>query len=138
VKLSPRNRLKFARSCLANFDIWLSPTQVRVIPVKDDFLSQCQKMASSLPGRVDIDDRDLSISKKIREAEKEWVPLIIVLGERECKDKIYTPRYRMPLQGKQECTLPELQKFIKTHIGNYPTAPLPLPALLSKRPRFRG
>ncbi len=121
-----------------SFPFWLSPTQVRVIPVKDEFLSECQKMASILQGRVDIDDRDLSISKRIRDAEKEWVPLIIVVGERECKEKIYTPRYRMPLQGKKECTLPELQKYIQSQIDEYPMAPLPLPVHLSKRPRFRG
>lgn len=130
--------MKIARGEKGSFPFWLSPTQVRVIPVKDDFLSECQKMVSNLPGRVDIDDRDLSISKRIRDAEKEWVPLIIVVGEREGTEKVYTPRYRMPLQGKEECSLHELQRFIQTQIGDYPMAPLPLPVLLSKRPRFRG
>lgn len=130
--------VKINRGEKGSFPFWLSPTQVRVIPVKDDFLSDCQELVSSLPVRADIDDRDLSISKRIRDAEKEWVPVIVVLGERERKEKVYTPRYRTPLLGKKECTLSDLQEFIKSQKGNYPTAPLPLPVHLSKRPRFRG
>ena len=129
---------KMARGEKGSFPFWLSPTQVRVIPVKEDFLSECQKITAELPGRVDIDDRDLSISKKIREAEKEWIPLILVIGEREHAEKMYIPRYRAPFVGKKECTLSELHDFIQDQMDSYPAAPLPLPLYLSKRPRFHG
>jgi threonyl-tRNA synthetase len=129
---------KISQGEKGSFPFWLSLTQVRIIPVKNEFLPICKEISSLLPGRVDIDDRDLSISKRIRDAEKEWVPIILVIGEKEEKKKVYTPRVRVPLSEDTEFTLQELQDLIQFQLKEYPLAPLPLPQLLSKRPRFRG
>src|SRR4030042_1625404 len=61
---------------------WISPTQVRLIPVSNEFIPDCEKLAAALDARVDIDDNYDKVGKKIRNAEMEWVNMIIVLGEK--------------------------------------------------------
>jgi len=115
---------------------WLSPTQVRIIPVGEEFLPDCTKLADSLPGRVDIDDTDDKVGKKIRNAEREWVPMIIVLGEKERGSGKVSVRMR---SGElKEMSAEDLAKEIKDLSGDYPKARLPLPRMLSRRPVFRG
>jgi len=77
--------------------VWLSPIQVRVIPVSDSFLGCSLDFMNELKKegiRVDVDDRDMSVSKKIREAEMEWIPYIVVIGEKEMKSGKVTVRIR--------------------------------------------
>ncbi|HLD49294.1 MAG TPA: threonine--tRNA ligase [archaeon] len=118
--------------------LWLSPTQVRICPVNDSFIKDAEKLCESLEGiRIDIDDRTESIGKKIRDAEMEWVPLIIVLGEKEKKSKKYSVRFRE--SGKQEqMTLKQIQDFVKKQTEEFPFMPLSLPKHLSKRAVFVG
>ncbi len=116
---------------------WLSPTQIRLIPVRDDFLDDCVDIASRLKGRIDIDDRDEGVSRKIRDAEKEWIPIIIVYGKKEKESDSFTPRFRFPVD-KERFNLEELNKLIEKEMDGYPFAPLSLPKMLSKRPKFRG
>ncbi len=113
---------------------WLSPTQIRLIPVKDEFLGECVSLAGKIEGRVDIDDRDESVSKKIREAEKGWVPIIIVYGEKE-REGIFRPRCRFSC--KEELSLNDLNSMISIEMEKYPYYPLSLDMMLSKRPNFR-
>ena len=57
--------------------LWLSPTQARIIPVNPEFDSNAQDLAKKLTSdlvRADIDDRDESMGRRVRESEKEWVP----------------------------------------------------------------
>jgi threonyl-tRNA synthetase len=71
--------------------IWLSPTQVRIIPMSDKFLEHCEKLAEKLEAnqiRVDIDDRPLTLQKRVREAEMEWIPYIIVAGQKEIESEM--------------------------------------------------
>jgi len=66
--------------------LWLSPTQVRLIPLKPQFLEFCESLADKITEskiRVDIDDRNESIGKRVREAETEWIRYILVIGEKE-------------------------------------------------------
>jgi threonyl-tRNA synthetase len=66
--------------------LWLSPSQVRLIPIKPEFLEFCENLADKITAskiRVDIDDRNESIGKRIREAETEWIRYILVIGEKE-------------------------------------------------------
>src|SRR5947209_4111619 len=66
--------------------LWLAPTQVRLIPVKPEFLDYCVKLAEKISAndvRVDVDDRNESVGKSIRDAETEWIRYIIVIGEKE-------------------------------------------------------
>src|SRR5207247_10837235 len=64
--------------------VWLSPTQVRLVPVAADDVEYARTLVPRLEGiRVDLDDSGDSLGKKIRNAEKEWVPYIVVIGEKE-------------------------------------------------------
>ena len=71
------------------FPIWLSPTQVKVISFNDDMISYSQKILRSLQTkgiRVEGDYRSETVQRKVRDAEKQKVPYIIVIGQKE-KDK---------------------------------------------------
>ena len=120
--------------------LWLSPTQVRFIPISDKFLGDVEKMVKELDGscvRVDIDDRSLTLQKKVREAEMEWVPYIIVVGQKELESGLLPVRDRM--SGKRrELKLEDLAKEIERNVAGKPFKPLPLPKYLSKRPQFYG
>jgi len=125
---------------------WLSPTQIRLIPVGQEYISNCKKFVEELNKkseflhiRTDIDDREESVSKKIRDAEKEWIPIIIVIGEKEKAGKRFTPRFRIEELGESNKTysLEELHDLIKDKIKNYPQKPLPLSTYLAKRPKFK-
>jgi threonyl-tRNA synthetase len=79
------------------FPLWLAPTQVRLIPVKPKFLDYCEKLANTLTEnniRVDVDDRNESVGKSIRDAETEWIRYIIVIGEKEVSSTTLSIRDR--------------------------------------------
>lgn len=117
---------------------WLAPTQVRVCPVSASFVGAAEKVAAELgSARVDVDDREEGIGRKIRDAEKEWVPITLVVGEKEAASHKYAARLRWTGEQK-ELSLSELQALIREKQGARPTAPLALPRELSKRPTFRG
>jgi len=120
--------------------LWLSPTQVRVIPLSDRYLKISEKVAEEIEKnkiRVDIDDRRETVEKKIRDAELEWIPFIVVIGKKEVKSKRISVRIRET--GKiKEMKVEKLIEVIKNLTKNKPFKPLPLPKLLSKRPIFVG
>ncbi|MCK5037765.1 MAG: threonine--tRNA ligase, partial [Thermoplasmata archaeon] len=118
------------------FPHWLAPTQVRFLPVHEEFLNDCIGLAEELDARVDVDDRDRSIGKMIRDAEKDWIDFIIVFGDKEKESGKLSVRRRNGTQ--EELTMEELATKLKEMQNGMPEAPLPLPKLLSKRISFRG
>ena len=121
--------------------LWLSPTQVRLIPISDNFTEKAAKIANKIAAhciRVDIDDRTSTLPKRIRDAEMEWVPYIIVVGQRELESEVLAVRDR-EVHGKvQKMKLDELILKISGKVKGKPFKPLPLPLNLSKRPQFYG
>jgi threonyl-tRNA synthetase len=120
--------------------LWLSPTQVRIIPLSDKYLEKCEELAKIVEEhcvRVDIDDRALTLQKRVREAEMEWVPYIIVVGEKEAESKVLAVRDRKA-QKIRKIPLEELLSEIEKLTKGKPFKPLPLPKHLSKRPQFYG
>jgi len=120
--------------------LWLSPTQVRIIPLSDKYLEHCEELAKTMEKhciRVDIDDRTLTLQKRVREAEMEWVPYIIVVGEKEAESKVLAVRDRK-IQKIRKMKLEELISEIEKLTKGKPFKPLPLPKHLSKRPQFYG
>jgi len=118
--------------------VWLSPTQIRIIPVRDEFTGcaiQEMDYFAKEGFRVDVDDRDLTVSRKIRDAEKEWIPYIVVMGEKEKERDILTVRIRG--DGVKEMKREELLEILRNETEGKPKRRLPLPPLLSERPRFR-
>jgi len=127
--------------------LWLSPIQVRFIPVGDEFVKDCKKYVDELNDvskylnvRVDIDDREESVGKKIREAEQEWIPIIIVVGDKEKEKKKFNPRFRVKELGDENkaYSIKELHTLITEKTKCYPQEPLPMQLYLSKRPKFKG
>ncbi|TKJ17673.1 threonine--tRNA ligase [Candidatus Woesearchaeota archaeon B3_Woes] len=80
-----------------NFPLWLSPIQVRILTVADRFNSYADKVSKEMKDsglRVEVDKRAESISKKVREAQLSKINYILVVGEKEVKDKTITVRTR--------------------------------------------
>jgi threonyl-tRNA synthetase len=120
--------------------LWLSPTQIRFIPVSKEYLEKCITLATALTKqrmRADIDDRELTVSNRIRQAEQEWIPYIIVYGKKEAKSPQMAIRKRN-LGTIESMTLNQLITEAQTHTLSKPFKPLPLPMLLSHRPIFVG
>jgi threonyl-tRNA synthetase len=120
--------------------LWLSPTQVRLIPLSDSFLNKVENMAEAMEKhciRVDIDDRQLTLQKRIREAEMEWIPYIIVVGQREIDSGVLAVRDRKTGELRK-LKLKELTTEVEKTVKGKPFKPLPLPKLVSKRPQFYG
>jgi threonyl-tRNA synthetase len=129
--------MRIARGEKAQWPVWLAPIQVRLLPVSDAHVEGALKLAERIPFRVDVDDRDLKLGKKVREAEKEWVPYTIVIGQRELSGAgRLTVRPRV---GDQvEMTLPELLDRLDRETAGKPRLPANTPRSLNRRPIFVG
>lgn len=119
--------------------IWLSPVMVRLIPVRQEYEKYCEELLNQLQNlniRADLDDTEETVSKKIRNAEKEWIPYIVVIGERELRGKLAV---RIRESGTiEELSIEELTQRVLEKCKGKPFKPLPLPARLSRRPKFAG
>jgi threonyl-tRNA synthetase len=81
-----------------NLPLWLSPVQVKIIPLKDKLINSAQKLSEVFNKeslRVSIDQRSETLQKRIREAEIEKTPYIIIIGEREANNDIVSVRKRL-------------------------------------------
>ncbi|HIG99529.1 MAG TPA: threonine--tRNA ligase [Thermoplasmata archaeon] len=145
--LLEREAIKMSQGKKPMLPLWLSPTQVRLIPVADEFVPDCEMLINELNAispfyyiRSDIDDREESVGRKIRDAEKEWIPYIVVVGEKERKEKTISPRVRVSElgEGDKPYTITQLHNLIIERVKDYPQQKLPLGLHLSKRPKFKG
>ena len=120
------------------FPLWLSPTQVRIIPLKEEFNDFCEKLTDKISinsVRVDIDDRNESIGKRIREAEKEWIRYILVIGEKEANSENLSIRDRQT--GKvRDLSFDDFINEIKEQTKDKPFTGLNFPKYISKRPNL--
>lgn len=115
---------------------WLAPTQIRFVPIGDEFVDDCVKLAKELDARTDVDDRGDKVSKKIRDAEREWINMIIVYGQKERDGDTLPVRLR---SGEvKDMTLDEIREITKKKLEGRPFKKLTLPMFLSKRIVFRG
>ena len=79
------------------FPVWLSPVQAVVIPISDKISGYAQEIVQKLNSsgiRVQLDDRSERMQAKIRDAEAQKIPYILVVGDREIKDKSVNVRVR--------------------------------------------
>jgi len=123
---------------IPQFPLWLAPTQVRLIPLKDDFLEFASNLASKLTEqniRVDIDDRNDTIGKRIRDAEKEWISYVLVIGEKEMNSASLSVRDRTTGDVRQLST-EDFVKEIQDATSGKPTSKLNSTVLLSQRPQI--
>ncbi len=127
---------KIEKGNRAMWPLWLAPTQVRIIPISEEQVEQAKKIAEEISKqcvRVDVDDRNESLGKKIRQAQKEWIPYIAVLGKQEIEKGLLTVTVREK-NRKEEYSTETLVKEIKEQTKAYPFEKLSLPMQLSKRP----
>ena len=123
---------------IPQFPLWLAPTQVRLIPLKDDFLEFASNLASKLTEqniRVDIDDRNDTIGKRIRDAEKEWISYVLVIGEKEMNSPSLSVRDRTTGDVRQLST-EDFVKEIQNATRGKPTSKLNSTVLVSQRPQI--
>jgi threonyl-tRNA synthetase len=123
--------------------VWLSPTQVRVISLSDRHSEYCRDLADRLkPYRVDIDDREETVSKKVRDAGKEWIPYVVTIGDAEMGKEKFPVVVRSESQpnkpARVEMTVEELKARLAKDVDALPTRPLPIAESLAKRPKFVG
>jgi threonyl-tRNA synthetase len=71
------------------FPFWIAPAQIRVIPVGEAHREPARQLAAKLdPYRVEVDDSDETVGKRIRNAEVEKIPFVIVYGDKESDDAL--------------------------------------------------
>ncbi len=84
-----------------NFPTWLAPEQVRILTVSDDNMEYAEKVKRELSGfRVDIEKRSLTLGKKIREAHKDNLPYMLILGDDEEENEKISVRDRQEREEK--------------------------------------
>ena len=119
--------------------VWISPAQVRIIPIANHFVKQGMKLLETLEKagiRADLDDRDDTMQSKVRDAELSWIPYTIIYGEKEIKTKELSIRSRADAR-ESKITLAMFLKRFKGEVDGYPVRPLTYPALLSQRPGYK-
>jgi threonyl-tRNA synthetase len=119
---------------------WLSPTQIRVIPVAERHQTRALEVVKSLGFRTDVDDRDETVSKKIRDAGREWIPYVVVIGDDELASGSLTVTVRADSTpkspAKAKMSIDDLRKRVVAETTGKPWRRLPLAVKLSERPKF--
>jgi threonyl-tRNA synthetase len=94
------------------FPVWLSPTQVMVVPVSEKFDEYAQRIVALLKEkevRVELDNSAESLGKRIRNAEKQKIPYMLIVGEKEMTEGIVTVR----LRGEKEQLSLQTMEFVE-------------------------
>lgn len=128
--------MRIQRGDKAAWPVWMAPIQVRLVPVTDNHVEGALRLAETIPFRVDVDDRDAKLGKKIRDAEKEWIPYTLVVGEKELSGGNLTIRPR--LDEQMEMSVESFIERLEAETADKPQRPANTPTLLSRRPIFVG
>ncbi len=120
--------------------LWLFPEQVRLLPVADRHIKKCEEIAQELEKnniRVGIDDKNQSVSKKVFEAKKSWIPYFIVIGDKELNSDELIVVKRELSKADEDCkknmSLKQLISEIKQKCQDMPFRPMYIPREISKR-----
>ena len=122
------------------FKTWLSPIQVRIITVSDDQNAYAETILDIINKkgfRCDFDDREETVGKKIRQAEVEWIPYILIIGKREQENKELSIRKRLIGRsfGPKKATSEQINnvkvskflELLEEDTRNFPKYKLPVP-----------
>jgi threonyl-tRNA synthetase len=93
------------------FPVWLAPLQVKILPISDKFMPYAQEVLAQFKKagvRVEIDDRNEKIGKKIRDTEIMKVPYMLVIGEKEVAESKLSVRR----QGKGDLGMLDKNEFL--------------------------
>lgn len=98
------------------FPMWLAPVQVKILPVSDKYLQYSGTVSERLKEqgmRVETDMRDEKLGYKIREAQLEKVPYMVIVGEKEQESGSVSVRCRDAENGRQDMGEMSLDEFLK-------------------------
>jgi threonyl-tRNA synthetase len=108
--------------CAGKFPLWLTPDQVIVLPIGEKFLDYAAEVAENLKIsdiRALVDDRNEKIGKKIRDAELNKIPFMLIIGEKEMETGQVAVRRQgsgdlgtMPVEALKELIDRECEKAI--------------------------
>lgn len=99
-----------------NLPLWLSPVQVSILPISEKFADYAKGVESKLLEagiRVELNDKADSLGKRISEAEKQKIPTMLVIGEKEVTDQTVTVR----LRGEKKQETLSLDAFVEKVTG---------------------
>jgi len=103
------------------FPLWLSPVQVKILPIADrhnEYVFALKKQFIDAGLRAEVDDRSLTTSNKVRQAQEEQVNYILVVGDQEIKNKTANVRTRNN-EVLGEKSVSELIADLKTQVGKF-------------------
>jgi threonyl-tRNA synthetase len=95
-----------------NFPLWMSPVQVKVIPVRENHNEEAKKISDTLKNedfRVDFDDSDGNMGKKVRDAKNNRVPYTVIIGDKDISARVITVENR----DKGSLGQMTLEKFVE-------------------------
>jgi len=98
------------------FPVWLAPVQVKIIPIADRHIDHARKIEKEMKSRgvrAEVDDRSERMNLKIRQAQLQKIPYMVVIGDKEVADNSVSVR---PRSGEQLPTQP-LSDFLKILTG---------------------
>jgi threonyl-tRNA synthetase len=98
--------------------LWLSPTQVRIVSVSEGANTYAKEIEALLRNeqiRAEVDVRDLTVGKKIREGEEEKIPVLTVVGERESQQRTLAVRFHGGKDGGAK-PIDEVVAFLKNAV----------------------
>ncbi len=93
------------------FPTWLSPVQVKILTIKDDnvpYAKEIQNLLQCSQIRTELDCRDEKIGLKIRESELDKIPYMLIIGDREVKEKTISVRKH----GNRDCVGMDVKRFV--------------------------
>ena len=119
---------------------WLSPIQVRFVPIGDDHVERCARLAGDLAAaglRADVDDRDAPVGERIAAAERERAPYYAVVGDRELDrdDEALAVCVRSE-RAERRLSPEQLRDHIRDDVGDRPQKRRYLPRRVGDRPEF--
>ena len=94
------------------FPTWLAPVQVKVLPISDKYMDYAEKVKAALDAadiRTEVDTRSEKIGYKIREAQKNKIPYMLVVGQKEEEEGVVSVRSRFKGDEGQK----SLESFIE-------------------------
>jgi threonyl-tRNA synthetase len=105
-----------------SFPLWLYPAQIRLIPINQKHIAFCKRLIeenNNLPVRIEIDDRDEHLNKRIKQAHEDLIPFIVVIGDKEMSSEANLKEFNNALNRVVE------------NVKNKPFIPLSYPNLVS-------
>jgi threonyl-tRNA synthetase len=112
-----------------NFPTWLAPEQVRVLPISDDQLGYAESVADRLDEagfRVEVEDRDMTVGRKIRAGHDDRVPYMLIVGSDEADAETVSVRDRQEREVN-DVTLDEFLAHLETEREQKSTEPYFVP-----------